>query len=227
MCLEKAIESISPFSLLDYPDLTSCIVWFKGCNMRCSYCYNPEIIFGEGKYTFDDVYRFLKTRINLLDGVVLSGGECTMNKNIVDFTRHIKEMGFKVKLDTNGTYPDRIKQMLDENLLDFVALDFKALDYNFQFITKTKTFDLFKKSLDYLSESNIPYEIRTTYHEDLLSFHDLYNMIDFLKENQYKGNYFIQNFRNDTPSLDKLPNSNKLPLTQLPKDKIPIFVRND
>ena len=105
----KPIENITPFSLLDFQDLCACIIWFTGCNMRCSYCYNPEIVFGKGKYNFEEAIQFLQKRINLLDGVVLSGGECTLHKELIPFVKEIKNLGFKIKIDTNGTYPSKIK----------------------------------------------------------------------------------------------------------------------
>ena len=87
----KPIYSITPFTLLDYPHKAACIIWFAGCNMRCLYCYNPDIVLGKGKLSFQEALNFLKTRINLLDGVVLSGGECTSHKNIKVLLQEIKK----------------------------------------------------------------------------------------------------------------------------------------
>lgn len=93
---KKIIYNISPFTLLDFPDKTACILWFAGCNMRCAYCYNPDIVLGKGKKTIKEALNFIKTRKGLLDGVVLSGGECTLYKELPEIAREIKKMGFLV-----------------------------------------------------------------------------------------------------------------------------------
>ena len=89
---KKAIHSITPFTLLDFPDKTACILWFSGCNMKCDYCYNPEIVFGKGQVSFSEIFSFLKLRKNLLDAVVLSGGECLIHQNILPLIQTIKEI---------------------------------------------------------------------------------------------------------------------------------------
>ncbi|MGE3613975.1 MAG: anaerobic ribonucleoside-triphosphate reductase activating protein, partial [Sulfurimonas sp.] len=122
----KVIYDLTTFTHVDYPDHLSCIVWFSGCNMRCDYCYNKDIVFAkDGKYSYDDILDFLKTRVGLLEAVVLSGGEATSHE-LLPFCREIKKLGFKIKLDTNGTNFSTIKELLDANLLDYVALDYKA-----------------------------------------------------------------------------------------------------
>jgi pyruvate formate lyase activating enzyme len=93
----KPVYSITPFTLLDYPHKTACILWFAGCNMKCVYCYNPDIVFGKGKISISEVLNFLNRRKSLLDGVVLSGGECTSHKNIRQLLQEIKKLGFLVK----------------------------------------------------------------------------------------------------------------------------------
>lgn len=102
---KKLIHSITPFTLLDYPDRTACILWFAGCNMKCSYCYNPEVIFGKGKYSLSEITSFLNQRMQLLDGVVLSGGECLLYPDVIDIMRELKQLGFLIKVDTNGSMP--------------------------------------------------------------------------------------------------------------------------
>ena len=117
--LAKPIYNITPFTLLDYPNHSACIFWYAGCNMRCLYCYNPEIVLGKGAITFFETISFLKTRQGLLDAVVFSGGECLMHKKIVQQIQEIKAMGFLVKIDTNGSKPAVLKQLIDENLIDY------------------------------------------------------------------------------------------------------------
>ena len=127
---QEVIYDLTTFTHIDYPDHLACIVWFSGCNMRCDYCYNKDIAFSkDGIYSYIDILNFLQTRKNLLDAVVLSGGEAT-SFNLVEFCQEIKKLGFKIKLDTNGTNSLHVKELLELNLLDFVALDYKHLKIN-------------------------------------------------------------------------------------------------
>jgi len=205
----KPIYNITSFTLLDYPDKTACILWFAGCNMRCLYCYNPDIVLGKGKISFDAVYDFLKSRKGLLDGVVLSGGECLIHKNIINFVKKIKHLGFNVKVDTNGSNHIILSQLLNNKLIDYVALDFKALASEFKRITKSKLFEPFEKSLALLINSDVKFEIRTTVHSDLIAEDDFIRMIAYLENQHYKGNYYVQHFVNEVETLEKLGYSNK------------------
>lgn len=184
--------------------------------MRCLYCYNPEIVLGKGKFSFSEMVSFLKTRKGLLDAVVFSGGECLIHKNIKNQIKIVKDMGFLVKIDTNGTNPELLQQLIDENLIDYVALDFKSDYKSFESITQTDLFHIFEKSLLILLNSNIKYEVRTTYHSKLIADAELKDMIDYLKHNQYTGTYYIQYFKNNVETLGKLPNSYNHLEEQLP-----------
>lgn len=199
--LTKPISSITPFTLLDYPHKTACILWFAGCNMRCLYCYNPEIVLGKGTIAFDSVIAFLNKRKGLLDAVVFSGGECMIHKKITEYIQQVKALGFLVKVDTNGSKPELLKQLIEEKAIDYVALDFKATPNKFENITKSNLYTAFEKSLHILLNSKLSFEVRTTYHSDLLDESDLQKMIAFLQTNQYQGNYYIQHFRNDVETL--------------------------
>lgn len=202
------IYSITPFTLLDYPNKSACILWFAGCNMRCLYCYNPEIVLGKGSLTFEKILSFLKSRKNLLDAVVFSGGECLLHKKIISLIEEVKKMGFLVKIDTNGSSPKIMQELLNQEIIDYVALDFKAPKPKFNTITQSDLFDTFEKTLDLLLEANIPFEVRTTYHSDLLSEVDLETMIRFLESKNYNGNYYLQYFKNNVETLSKLERSN-------------------
>ncbi|MGE4418584.1 MAG: anaerobic ribonucleoside-triphosphate reductase activating protein [Sulfurimonas sp.] len=200
----KFIYDLTSFTHLDYPDHLSCIVWFSGCNMRCDYCYNKDIVFAkEGKYSYNDILDFLKTRVNLLEAVVLSGGEAS-SYDLVPFCRKIKELGFKIKLDTNGTNFTHVKELLALNLLDYVALDYKAPEEKFTQITHSNKFDEFSKTLDFLIKNNISFEARTTIHRDLLDENDINKIIDDLKTRGYKNNYYIQEFLDTGTSIADL-----------------------
>ena len=223
----KPIYSITPFTLLDYPHKTACILWFAGCNMRCLYCYNPDIVLGKGKLSFQEALKFLKTRVNLLDGVVLSGGECTLHKNIIDLILEIKKLGFLVKIDTNGTTPKTLDGLIKEKLIDYVALDFKAPTNKFESITKSNLYSEFFCSLKLLINNKVPFEVRTTLHSSLLDQNDIQKMIDVLEEFDYKDFYFIQKFMNDTETLTGIENSkhNTINVTSL-NTKLSVVLRN-
>lgn len=224
----KPIYNITPFTLLDYPDKTACILWFAGCNMRCVYCYNPDIVFGKGKITFEQTLRFLKTRKNLLDGVVLSGGECTSHKHIRDLLIEIKKIGLSVKIDTNGSNPKIIKQLIQENLVDYIALDFKATKNKFNAITKSDLRNEFFEVLTHLTEKQLPFEVRTTIHSELLTNEDVAEMTKELEDRNYTGTYYLQYFRNDTETIGKINNSKSSYINlQNLNSKIHTVIRNE
>nr|WP_298660694.1 anaerobic ribonucleoside-triphosphate reductase activating protein [uncultured Flavobacterium sp.] len=208
--LAKPICNITPFTLLDYPDKSACILWYTGCNMRCLYCYNPKIVLGKGAISFSETISFLKKRKGLLDAVVFSGGECLIHKNIIEQVKEVKALGFLVKIDTNGSNSKVVKQLLNDNLIDYVALDFKALKSSYNAITKSNLFDEFESSFELLLASTIPFEIRTTYHSELISDVELNEMIHFLEYKEYKGNYYIQYFKNNVETLGNLSSSLKI-----------------
>ena len=122
-----SIGGLQKCSLIDYPEKLAAIIFTQGCNFKCPYCHNPELNAAQGN-PFDKrmILEFLKTRVGKLDGVVITGGEPTLHKNLPDFIAKIKGLGFCVKLDTNGTNPEMLKRLLDEKLIDYVAMDIKA-----------------------------------------------------------------------------------------------------
>ena len=204
---KKAIHSFTPFTLLDYPDKSACILWFAGCNMKCDYCYNPEIVFGKGLFYFSEIFSFLKTRRNLLDAVVLSGGECLIHKDIIPFIKLVKSLGFLIKVDTNGSQPKVLEKLIKEQLIDYVALDFKGTKEKFFAITKSDFYTQFISCFELLQSSSIPFEIRTTYHSSLLNPEDVASMQNVLVELGYNKTYYIQNFRNYQNTIVPLTDS--------------------
>ena len=202
--VSKPIYSITPFTLLDYAHKSACILWFAGCNMRCLYCYNPEIVLGKGTISFEKALTFLHSRKNLLDAVVFSGGECLLHKNSIQLITEVKKMGFLVKIDTNGSRPEVLQQLLENQLIDYVALDFKAMPAHFEKITQSNLFLSFEKSLHLLVESGLPFEVRTTVHSDLIDTNHMQAMIRYLEQQNYQGNYYIQHFVNGANTLEKL-----------------------
>jgi pyruvate formate lyase activating enzyme len=225
--LTKPIYTITPFTLLDYPNKLACILWYAGCNMRCLYCYNPEIVLGKGTISFSEAISFLIKRQGLLDAVVFSGGECLMHKNSVEQIKEVKAMGFSVKIDTNGSNSYVLKQLIEENLIDYVALDFKATKSNFQRITKSDLFDQFEKSFNILLKSKINFEIRTTYHSELISTDELNEMIVFLESKKYTGNYYLQPYRNNVETIGDLSCSSQIkPFELIKPSNFNIVFRN-
>lgn len=200
------IVDITPFSLLDFPDLISCILWFWGCNFRCQYCHNPELVIGTcNVLQQSDIERFLISRQGLLDGVVLSGGECTMYDNLPELLCYIKSLGFKVKIDTNGTNPQMLDDILYRHLVDYIALDYKAPAKKYRTITQNADFDKVSESLGVLCKflDCATIEVRTTVHTDLLDADDVNEIINDLLTRGFTGIYCIQQYQH-RPTLGKM-----------------------
>jgi len=221
------IYSIQKFSSLDFPGRLCAILWFSGCNMRCPYCYNKDVVFGQKQIEEDEVLEFLKKRIGLLDGVSFTGGEATLYKNLIPFSRKIKDLGFDIKLDTNGINFDTIKEMVNKSLVDYIALDFKAPPEKFEKITNNRHYEKFEKTLDFLIKSDVDFEIRTTVHTDLLNEDDINEIIKTLYKKGYKGTYYLQNyFETEKETIGNIgPQKRKLDTSKL-LDLIPLEFRN-
>ncbi|MEO1923224.1 MAG: anaerobic ribonucleoside-triphosphate reductase activating protein, partial [Nautiliaceae bacterium] len=188
------IYSFQKFSTLDFPGRLAAIIWFSGCNMRCPYCYNKDVVFGEKRIEENEILDFLKKRVGLLDGVSFTGGEATLYKNLIPFSQKIKELGFDIKLDTNGINFDVIKDMVQQELVDYIALDFKAPPEKFEKITQNKHYEKFERTLDFLINSDVDFEVRTTVHTDLLDENDINEIIKILHQKGYRGTYYLQNY---------------------------------
>lgn len=158
------IGGIQKFSTVDYPGYTVAAVFTVGCNMRCGYCHNPELVLPEqyaGGIPEEEIFEFLEKRRGLLDGVAISGGEPTQQADLPDFIRRCKTMGFRIKLDTNGTNPEMLRELLDENLLDFVAMDIKGpLEKYSQIAARPVNLDAIQESIQLIK--TIDHEFRTT-----------------------------------------------------------------
>lgn len=206
---QKLFESLTPFTLLDFEGFPSAILWFCGCNMRCDYCYNPEIVLGKGEFSFDDFQGFFKSRANLLKGIVLCGGEPTLHKEIENSTSELKNMGYKIKLDTNGTKPKVVKKLIENHLIDYVALDFKAPQKKFEIVTKSNEWNYFLETLQILVYSSIEYEVRTTFYGGLLEIGDIETICDILESVGFDKKYYLQNALCDTHTLGNIVDGEK------------------
>lgn len=228
---KNVVYDLTPFSHLDYPDYLSCIVWIAGCGLRCDYCYNKDIVLAKnGTISFNDILSFLDTRIDLLDGVVISGGEATQ-QNLIPFCTKVKAKGFNIKLDTNGLNFKQIKKLLNLNLIDYIALDYKSPQYKFENITHSviSKFNTFEQTLNYLIETNFRFEVRTTIHRDLLDENDINFIIDDLNNKGYKGSYYLQNYLDTNNTIGDIGNQTELldlDIIQDKNGKIDIKYRN-
>lgn len=223
------IYNLTQFTMLDYKGKLSCIIWFAGCNMKCQYCHNPQIVESKGEYSLESIKSFLKSRVGILEAVVLSGGESTLYKGLPELAKYIKSLGFKVKLDTNGTNPKMVKKMIDEDLVDYIALDYKATKSKFTKITNCKLWLKFQETLDILTlgNYNIPFEVRTTWHTDLLSEADIQEILDDLNSKGYKSNFYLQgcNQVNNSLAFAVLPQSKPINTNNLISKKIRVEIR--
>lgn len=201
---------ITKFTQLDYQDKLACILWFAGCNFRCGYCYNPNIVFGKGNISEDDFFEFLKTRINKLDAVVLSGGEPLLYDDLIPLCQKIKSLGFDIKLDTNGSKPKVVSSLINDNFVDMVALDYKAPKNKFVKITGADKWDEFSESFQILNNSKTDFEVRTTVHSNLINEEDIFKVIDDLYEQNYQKIYALQNYFKDIKTIDNLSNQERV-----------------
>jgi len=179
------IAGFQKFSLIDYPGKISAIIFTQGCNFRCPFCHNPELVNPElFADTLDEnsVLSFLKRRVAKLDGVVITGGEPLLQHDLVEFIERIKEIGYLIKLDTNGSYPEILKQLLAKNLIDYIAMDIKAPLEKYPNVVKTDAYtEKIMESVKIILNSNIDYEFRTTVVKDLLTENDLICIVKLIR----------------------------------------------
>ena len=190
------IGGIQRLSLLDYPDKTCCTIFTVGCNYRCPFCHNASIICNsvpENGISHEEVIEFLKRRKGLLDGVCITGGEPLLQDQLESFIREIKSLDFLVKLDTNGSLPRKLKQLIETGLVDYVAMDIKNSpdSYGQTIGINNYNLDLIKKSVDLLLSNIVPYEFRTTAVRQLHTSKDMLAIAQWIKGAEH---YYLQNF---------------------------------
>ena len=171
-----SLVGLDKMSLLDYEDKISCVLFYKACNFRCPFCHNGlTVLEAEDEILFDAALDYLKTRKGLIDAVVFTGGEPTLEPHLKEHIQRVKDLGFLIKLDTNGTNPNILKDLIDSNLLDYIAMDIKNSEAKYPLTVGMKAIDMakIKESIQILMSSGVPYEFRTTLvHE----FHQLEDM---------------------------------------------------
>ena len=188
MCIK--IGGVQKFSLLDYPDKISAIIFTSGCNFRCGYCHNPELFSSNSEWDEERAMEFLRTRQGKLDGIVITGGEPTIHKDLPEFINKIKALNFLVKLDTNGTNPKMLKDLVQSNLIDYVAMDIKAPLSKYKMITGVEPIGV-DESIRFLLKEKIPYEFRTTALSSQLLIKDFEEIGKLISG---ADKYFIQKF---------------------------------
>lgn len=179
------IIGFEKLSLVDYDGYASATLFCGGCNFRCPFCHNGELVLNSNlydEYKEKEIFTYLKKRVGLLDGVVISGGEPTLYADLPIFISKLKELGYKVKLDTNGTNPEMLKYLIENKLLDYIAMDIKSSKRGYPRAIGRDYFpEEVQKSLDILKDNQIDYELRTTLVEELISREDIIAMRSWLK----------------------------------------------
>ena len=188
--------SINTLTLLDYPEKVACVLYTPTCNFMCPYCHNWNTLIEEKLPTlkFEDIISFLKKRVGILDGVVISGGEPTLMDDLPEKIKKIKELGYLVKLDTNGSNPEMLKELIENKLIDYVAMDIKhsPSKYYDVIINKNINFDDIKESIEILMENKVDYEFRITLIEE---YHDIESMYEIGKLLEGSKRMFLQQYK--------------------------------
>ncbi|MBE5758056.1 MAG: anaerobic ribonucleoside-triphosphate reductase activating protein [Clostridiales bacterium] len=196
------IAGIQKLSMVDFDEHLSATIFTSGCNFACPFCHNSSLIGNNNELiSEDDILDFLYKRKNMLDAVCISGGEPTLQKDLPQFISKIKKMGYLIKLDTNGTNPDMIKYLYENNLIDYVAMDIKNHIEKYQDITQTNlNLDNILKSITYIMKCGIDYEFRTTL---INEFHEKSDIIKIGKLIKSAKRYFLQKFVDSENCLSK------------------------
>lgn len=189
------IQGLQKLTVLDFPGKVACIIFTAGCSFRCPFCHNATLVRAEGdNISEEEVLSYLKKRQGILDGVVISGGEPTIQKGLKEFIVKIKELGYAVKLDTNGYQPEVLKELLNEGLLDYVAMDIKNSKGKYGVTTGLQDIDIsrIEESVELLKSGNVPYEFRTTVMAELHDAQDIAEVSEWLRGAE---KHFIQSFK--------------------------------
>ena len=184
------IGGLIKFTLIDFPGRPAAVVFTQGCNFRCRYCHNPELVYPHlfaEPVAMEEIYSFLKRRQGTLEGVVVSGGEPTLHEDLPAFMADLKAMGYATKLDTNGTRPDMLRELLDKKLLDYIAMDIKATLEKYSLITGVDfNPEVLKQSMDLIRQSGLEYKFRTTYDKEVLTDADISTITQRLNGKNYR-----------------------------------------
>lgn len=197
------IAGYEKISLQDYPNHISCIIFTQGCNLKCPFCQNSTLISFNNENLVDEneILEYLKLRTNFINGVTISGGEPTLQSDLKDFIYKIKQLKLDIKLDTNGTNYNLLKDLVENQLIDYVAMDIKNSFNKYEKtsgITKINIENIIN-SINLLKQNNVDYEFRTTIINEYHSIQDIFEIIKLIGDSKY----FLQNFKNSSNVLDK------------------------
>ncbi len=209
------LRGLQKLTLLDYPEHTACTVFFGGCNLRCPFCHNASLVLRSAELpvlTENDLFSFLNKRRGLLDGVCVTGGEPTLQPDLPDFLIKLRKLGFSVKLDTNGTRPQVLEQLLNDGLCDYVAMDIKSSPERYAAVCGVSDLDIepVLQSAALLMDAHVPFEFRTTVVDELHQISDFETVGQWLAGAPH---FFIQCFQDSgdligngfsSPSPEKL-----------------------
>lgn len=226
--INMLISGIQPFTLLDYPDKVAAIIFTPGCNMRCRFCHNKEFVLPEEiakiRTSFiaeKTVLNFLRSRKGKLDGVVISGGEPTVQPNLRQFIEKVRAMGFLVKLDTNGNLPDVLKSLVKDRLVDYVAMDVKTTPDRYKALVGDMTNpDSVVKSIAFLKKNHVPYEFRTTLIAGEHTLKVIKDMADLLAG---ADTLYLQTFRPETTLDPDFSHKEPMAMEYVQKTVKPLF----
>jgi len=198
------IGGIQRNSFIDYPGKLSCVLFFSGCNFTCPYCHNPQLVKGNSPYSdgLDEnaFYDFLENRKGFIEGVVISGGEPTLNDHLPLFLERIKQLGYPAKLDTNGTRPRVIRHLIDNGLIDYIAMDIKADPLMYpRYIARNYNPLSILSSIEVIRDSGLPHEFRTTCVKPMVNERSIRDISQAIEGAQL---YALQRFRDDNEVLD-------------------------
>ncbi len=198
------IHGFQKLTLLDYPGKTACTVFTGGCNLRCPFCHNAELVTAPHSYPIvpeEEVFALIKKRKNTLDGVCVTGGEPMLRKDLPEFLEKLKSFGISVKVDTNGSFPDQLKYIVRSGLADYIAMDVKNSFDRYHETVGINTLELskIKESIDFLKASGIDHEFRTTVCRDFHTEKELCEIASYLGEHE---KYYLQAFKPSPSSFD-------------------------
>ena len=198
------IKGLQKTTLLDFPTKVACTVFTPGCNFRCPFCHNASLVIEPDcsqTVDTDAFFSYLKKRKGILDGVCITGGEPLLQKDIDLFIKDIRDLGFAVKLDTNGSFPEKLKYLIDERLVDYVAMDIKSSISKYPTVCGSERFtDDVVKSVELLMRSDIEFEFRTTVVREL---HEPSDFEDIGKWISGAPRYFLQQFKDSGDLIEK------------------------
>jgi len=189
------IGGFQKFSMIDYPGKTCAIVFAQGCNFRCAYCHNRSLLdrrFCQKRIAEGEINAFLEKRRGILEGVTVTGGEPLLQENIFSFLESLKRKKYSVKLDTNGSLPERLERVVRSNLVDYIAMDVKAPLAKYSFVAGADVdTENIKRSIDVIMRSGLDYQFRTTVGKSFLNLEDLRQICGLIRGAR---NYVIQKF---------------------------------